>query len=1591
MAPPPRGAFRRFRCRQRGRYMGEALKRALTLGPTWDLVLHSDAGERFRCHQAVLGAVSPVLKSILAGWEFMVLSHPVIILPDISSRALDTFLKFVYTGSVVITIFEPEPPPVPKAAQTAPAPPLPKSLPPAKPPPSQLPLAKAPPGLLPPANQRRGVKPSVESTIHRPAKVALPPTDSTDLASPPTTVALKQTDPRLAPRTSPSSPADASPKPNPTREVTLTNNPSMRTHLSSIPKSVSIQPPSSTSLSSHVPATSVTPKDQASSKPRIVKPPLSKTNSSDINLSILKPALDQPSITDQSSEKASKPSVAGSPLGQILPRSETVSSKPKTLLNELETSSNRLEKSSTNTETLSSRPETSPTEPGALPSQPETSSSKAEVPLSEPEALSSKPETSSSSKTSKTLSHHETLFPKSEIVSSQPKVLSSKSEAPFSKPETSSSEPKNSFSQPKALSSELEAPLLKPENSAKPKTLSPPEASFPNSGTSSSKPETSSMKPKTISAKSETPLSKPEASSMKPKTISTKSEAPFSKPEILPAKPEVLSQPETSFPKSETISSKPKTTLPSKSEAINSEPEKLSCETETPFSKSGDSSPQPESSPSKSEKSSSSKLESSKHQIEDPPPPVPTSTADSINLQALEADLARLHGEIVPDPEPNPPSLPVSETVDRVAPLLEASTTEETPAVAPPSLELPYGTPYEASYESPDTLNSTVEDDSQPVDGFVMPSNFDLPPDYLSQARTNTETVYAPDPTLPVGLSNEQPRLSYDFLCLSPLSNATPRHEPDYYIQANEIDSTNDHPGHENAFQVGRSWSSAEESGSSPEPSESPDAKLFPQSPYRIDLKDKLQVRAHPSEPKTTGAAPKQPVIENSKQDPHLSKKADLRPESPKATEITSKKAESIKPDQGQQGPGNKEPKSVAVSMAEVPKLTERSIEKSGLEASKQHQPLQAKKDPASQAGPSSETSKVMGISTKKPLSEMAKPNHVPPPKKELRTGDHLPTEKAKVCETAKNSSIVKNVTNSSSPNPSDIVTKTLLPENVVKVPIISVRTDLKVKSSSISPKSSDVSANSVKKSVPENSKHTHPSPHVSKDLKTKAKNSSSSSVTTPKDIMDELFGTDEGPKKKKINPTKSVSTVPSSKPTTPVVPTSNQTISASNDPSPKEKHAVSVREELEAKRQRMLQMLKQEEPRPSPDVRPLKKRTPATYVSIHEPEKSWLVADSDFEEEEAALSSSSSSKSSAEDVEASTDCEQVRKSRQERLQKRRRKLGVPTWFDRGGRKVEVKYFETGAENVLELAHYRLRLLAGDDGDSDGSGDEDMKSKRGGDDGSGNWRSRRRAQRSVDSKRTDFSKLKRTFSEFQERSKKGRTRSSSSSRSSSRSSRSSSDDENTHRRRPKMRPGPRPLIGSPSKSRKGKKKPQSESDTDKQRVGLKRHHSHEPLQGQSAKSPLVPFKIRKLGGGPGHSGHSHEDKKPGKLGPTQGPSSAPRQSVDALFGTVHSYGLSSEGSLAKSAIHPQKEAIMSMSFKKKKKDTAEIGDTPLSNDTNNVAGPNGLPSVASSATKHPGNALVVIEKLTPGLKIKNQRTILSDDSDSDTKLDGTKS
>lgn len=80
--------------------MGEALKRALTLGPTWDLVLHSDAGERFRCHQAVLGAVSPVLKSILEGWEFMVLSHPVIILPDISSRALDAFLKFIYTGSV---------------------------------------------------------------------------------------------------------------------------------------------------------------------------------------------------------------------------------------------------------------------------------------------------------------------------------------------------------------------------------------------------------------------------------------------------------------------------------------------------------------------------------------------------------------------------------------------------------------------------------------------------------------------------------------------------------------------------------------------------------------------------------------------------------------------------------------------------------------------------------------------------------------------------------------------------------------------------------------------------------------------------------------------------------------------------------------------------------------------------------------------------------------------------------------------------------------------------------------------------------------------------------------------------------------------------------------------------------------------------------------------------------------------------------------------------------------------------------------------------------------------------------------------------
>eukprot|EP00095_Tigriopus_kingsejongensis_P012463 maker-scaffold898_size83862-snap-gene-0.16 protein:Tk12463 transcript:maker-scaffold898_size83862-snap-gene-0.16-mRNA-1 annotation:"---NA---" len=87
---------------QQALYLGQALSRALTLGPTWDLVLVSDAGEKFPCHQAVLSAVSPILRELLQGWEFKILSHPVVVIPEISSAAVDTLLHFVYTGNVVV-------------------------------------------------------------------------------------------------------------------------------------------------------------------------------------------------------------------------------------------------------------------------------------------------------------------------------------------------------------------------------------------------------------------------------------------------------------------------------------------------------------------------------------------------------------------------------------------------------------------------------------------------------------------------------------------------------------------------------------------------------------------------------------------------------------------------------------------------------------------------------------------------------------------------------------------------------------------------------------------------------------------------------------------------------------------------------------------------------------------------------------------------------------------------------------------------------------------------------------------------------------------------------------------------------------------------------------------------------------------------------------------------------------------------------------------------------------------------------------------------------------------------------------------------
>lgn len=1453
---------RRFRCPQRGQYMGEALKRALTLGPTWDLVLHSDAGERFRCHQAVLGAVSPVLKSILEGWEFMVLSHPVIILPDISSRALDAFLKFIYTGSVVIRRGSSTFHQFRQLAKMLKVNPQTEMEDRADPRPPLVEVVDPEDEILLDDDEDDNEEEEdedgdgddeleeEEEDIPRLSTLAytLPDKGRAEANKPtgePEVITIIEPEPPAQAKTM--EPSASKPAHRVPMEPTLVKPPtSQPTSLLEAPLVQTTEGPPLKTLSSQLPVTQLPP-----SHPRHAREPTEPLNDTLVNAPI--PPTNPP-ITRENQPCSNSPPTTVFPTGPQLTEGP--------------------------------------------PKQP---------PRCEPSSVN--------------------------LVSTEP---TASAKTLIVKPSSKLDEPTLSKDDPPIQPSRHESPPIEPSSSEK--QLSPVSKSI------LSNPTVTKAKP------TATKVSLPKIGVTK----TSSPEQPTNK------------NPSTKISPTEPLANKassPKHSPPTKIQSSSPSSTALTTTIQTPPI---------EAPPAKTSSSSQPLLESPPASV--PSPPVPTSTANRINLKALEADLARLHGEAVPEPpEPIPTPFPESKPMESSAPTAEPSV-DETSDGASPS---PYDTTTFASpYESPDTLNSTVEDDSPPVDGFVMPSNFDLPPDYLSQARTNTETVYAPAPILPEGLSSEQPRLSYDFLCLSPLSNATPRHEPDYYIQANEIDSTNDHPGNNDAFQAGRSWSSPEESGSSPEPSESPNEQLFPESPYRTNFKnrknDNNNIQSNSLQTETVLETPGElPVMENPKQDePTLMVKKQSGPE------VSKMVADTLKRDPKSSHKDPKQRVGTSLNVAKFSEISKESIK-----------PMHhAKKDSVSKTVSSPETAKVAEISGQKS-------HHSSQVIKDSKTQNSSSADPLKVSESVKKktlsegSSIPKTVT-SSSPDQSEIASKNRLNEHPITTPsTISIRTDLGPESG-LSPKSSEVSN---KKMASESSKLHPPSTHISKDLKTKAKNSSS--VTTPKDIMDELFGTDEGPQKKKKSTSKSVIISTNTKPpvptpSTPSSSSSSSTTAATSDQIAKEKHSASVREELEAKRQRMLQMLKKEEtPRPSPDVRPLKKRTPVTYVSSHEPEKSWLVADSDFEEEQATLSSSStSSKSSADDVEASTDCEQVRKSREERLQKRRRKLGVPAWFDRGGRKVQVKYFETGAENILELAHYRLRLLAGDEGDSDGSGDDD---RRGGvDEGTGSWRSRhRRAQRTVDLKRSDFSKLKRTFSEFQERSKKGRTASSSSSRSSSRSS--SSDDESMQRRRrPKLKSKSPPLHGSPSKTHKAKKiKRQSESDADKQRALLKRHHSQEPR----AKSPLVPFKIRKSGSG---QGHLHDDKKPGKSETSQGSSSStPRQSVDALFGTVHSYGLSSEGSLTASATLPQKEAIMSMSFKKKKKDTKNSGEPPSSvpPETKNVVGPDGLPMGSSATAKLPAMATVVIEKLTPGLKIKNQRTILSDDSDSDTNnVDGTK-
>lgn len=161
------------------------------------------------------------------------------------------------------------------------------------------------------------------------------------------------------------------------------------------------------------------------------------------------------------------------------------------------------------------------------------------------------------------------------------------------------------------------------------------------------------------------------------------------------------------------------------------------------------------------------------------------------NMTKIQQNLLMLSGSGSFEPEIKNASQEIRPNETRDSSIPEAAATEgnpevlrESPAPKEPSPQPgPSSVNMFASYPSPAAEPLTFDPSmgtggfmESETSGFVMPSNFDLPSDYLSKARQNPYNVYEEDVKSP---PFKRPNEAYD--------------NPDS-VQNNQIDSTEDHP-----------------------------------------------------------------------------------------------------------------------------------------------------------------------------------------------------------------------------------------------------------------------------------------------------------------------------------------------------------------------------------------------------------------------------------------------------------------------------------------------------------------------------------------------------------------------------------------------------------------------------------------------------------------------------------------------------------------------------------------------------------------------------------------------------------------------------